>query len=254
MSMRFSRPHRPADFLVARPIAHRGLHDVEAGVVENTASAFAAAIARNYAIECDLQITRDGEAVVFHDDGLERLTEGKGLVKNLTAAEMRMQNIRGSNDRVQTLSELLQQVDGRVPLVIELKSHWDGDERLATRALIVLKDYKGPYALMSFDPDVIEAIAGKSPDTFRGIVADRADHPFYDSLPLPRRLELRTLGYLGRVKPDFISFYHGELPWAPLTAYRGAGYPVISWTIRSPEQAALARRYSDQITFERFHA
>ena len=254
MSMRFSRPRRAADFLVARPIAHRGLHDFETGVVENTASAFAAAIARNYAIECDLQVTRDGEAVVFHDDGLERLTEGKGMVKSLTAPEMQQQKIRGSNDRVQTLSELLQQVDGRVPLAIELKSHWDGDERLVDRALIVLKDYDGPYALMSFDPDVIAAIAGKSPGTFRGIVADRADHPFYGSLPLPRRLELRTLGYLGRTTPDFISFYHGELPWAPLTAYRGAGHPVISWTVRSPEQAAVARRYSDQITFERFHA
>ena len=245
---------RALKFLTARPIAHRGLHDFDAGVVENTASAFAAAIAGDYAIECDLQITRDSEAVVFHDDTLERLTEGKGPVKNSTAAEMKQLKIRGTDDRVQTLGEFLQQVDGRVPLLIELKSHWDDDERLVDRALNVLKDYDGPFALMSFDPDVVAAIARKSPSTPRGIVADRADRPFYDGFSLARRVELRTLAHLPRTRPDFISFYYGELPWAPLTAYRSAGFPIISWTIRSPEQAAMAQRYSDQITFERFHA
>lgn len=252
--MRFTPQLRALDFLVSRPIAHRGLHDKANGMIENTASAFAAAIAGGYAIECDLQITGDGEAVVFHDEGLERLTEGKGWVKNLTADEMKAQTIRGSSDRVQTLRELLQQVDGRVPLVIELKSHWDGDERLATRALEVLEDYEGQHCLMSFDPDIIEAVRIKSPRTVRGIVADRAADEFYNTLPLNRRLELRNLAHLGRTQPHFISFFFGELPWTPLTAYREAGNPVISWTIRTPEQASAARRYSDQITFERFLA
>jgi glycerophosphoryl diester phosphodiesterase len=80
---------RTVDFITARPIAHRGLHDISQGIVENTASAFAGAIARGYAIECDLQLTGDGEAVVFHDERLERLTQGRGMVKDLTAAEMK---------------------------------------------------------------------------------------------------------------------------------------------------------------------
>lgn len=245
---------RSLGFLTARPIAHRGLHDRENGIIENTSSAFAAAIAKGYAIECDLQITRDGEAVVFHDEHLERLTEGSGQVKDITAADMQRQVIRGSNDRVQTLAELLAQVGGKVPLVIELKSHWDGDQRLLKRATALLKDYGGPHCLMSFDPDIIEAVRITSPETLRGIVADRAFDRFYDTLPFRKRIELRTLSYLHRVRPDFISFYFGELPHAPVAAFRAAGKPVISWTIRSPEQARMALRHSDQITFERFLA
>lgn len=247
-------PRRAAPFLTARPIAHRGLHDLSHGIVENTRSAFAAAIARGYAIECDLQLTRDEEAVVFHDEHLERLTEGHGLVKDLTAAEMKALPIRHSEDRVQTLTELLDQVKGQVPLVIELKSHWDHDVRLAARALDVLKSYEGPYCLMSFDPDMIAEVRRLSPQTIRGIVAERADDSYYASLPLPRQMELRTLSHFPRTRPDFISFYFEELPWAPITALRNQGLPVISWTIRSPAQAVKAMRCSDQITFEGFTA
>lgn len=245
---------RTAAFITARPIAHRGLHDYGNGIVENTASAFAAAIAQGYAIECDLQITKDGEAVVFHDDHLERLTEGHGLVKNHTAEEMKGLKIRNSTDRVQTLSELLAQVKGQVPLIIELKSHWDGDERLAARALEVLKDYQGDHALMSFDPDVIAAVRRMSPATIRGIVAERAFDSYYDSLPLAKQIELRTFGHVARTRPDFVSFFFEELPWAPIETLRAAGMPIITWTIRSPTQAWSARRYSDQITFEGFLA
>jgi glycerophosphoryl diester phosphodiesterase len=245
---------RAVDFLTARPIAHRGLHDIAKGVVENTASAFAAAIAKGYAIECDLQLTRDGEAVVFHDEHLERLTEGHGLVKDLTAAEMQQLVIRNSTDRVQTLSELLAQVKGQVPLVIELKSHWDGDERLAERAVALLRDYEGPCCLMSFDPDAIAAVRRLSPDTIRGIVAERVDGSCYTFLPLARQMELRTFSHVARTRPDFVSFYFEQLPWAPITAMRAAGMPVITWTIRSPQQSVMAMRCSDQITFEGFAA
>ena len=247
-------PARAVGFLTAQPIAHRGLHDWRQGVAENTASAFAAAIAGGYAIECDLQLTSDGEAVVFHDEQLERLTEGTGLVKDLTAAGMKQLAIRHSTDRVQTLAELLAQVKGQVPLVIELKSHWDGDQRLAARALDVLKDYRGPYCVMSFDPDVIAAVRRLSPATIRGIVAERADDSYYSALPLAKQMELRTLSHLSRTVPDFVSFFFEELPWAPITALRADGMPVISWTIRTPLQAARARRHSDQITFEGFTA
>lgn len=242
------------DFLTARPIAHRGLHDKDGGVIENTASAFAVAIAGNYAIECDLQLTADGEAVVFHDAKLERVTEGTGFVNKLTAQQMQALRIRNSSDHVQTLPELLQQVAGRVPLVIEIKSHWDGDMRLTLRALEILETYDGPYCLMSFDPAVLTALAAKSPTTIRGFVGDRAFDDFYSSLPPQRMLELRSLSFLPRTRPHFMSIRHYELPWAPATAFRNAGKPVISWTIRSPEQEAMARRHCDQITFERYRA
>lgn len=241
-------------FITARPIAHRGFHDLSRGIVENTSSAFAGAIAGGYAIECDLQLTRDGEAVVFHDDHLERLTEGRGMVKDLTAAEMKGLAIRRSPDRVQTLGELLAQVQGQVPLVIEIKSHWDGDQRLAARALEVLESYRGPHCLMSFDPDVVEALRRMSPGTIRGIVAERAFDSYYDALPFRTQMELRCFSHISRTRPDFVSFYFGDLPWAPVTALRAAGMPVISWTIRSAGEAWTALRHSDQVTFEGFAA
>ena len=151
--MRFTPQLRAFDWLVARPIAHRGLHTKSKGIIENTAGAFEAAIKGNYAIECDVQLTADGEAIVFHDDDLDRLTEAKGPVKALTTQALQKVKLKATSDRMQTLAELLEQVDGRATLVIELKSLWDGNDALAKRALQVLESYDGPYCLMSFDPD-----------------------------------------------------------------------------------------------------
>lgn len=233
------------DWLVARPIAHRGLHG--GTVAENSPAAFAAAMAGSYAIECDLQITADGEAVVFHDDRLERLTPAKGWVKEKTAAQMAALG-------VPSLAELLSQVAGKVPLVIELKSHWNGDVALARRALEMFQIYDGPHCLMSYDPDMIAAVHELSPQTVRGIVADRVVEDYYRALPFARRLEMRELSHLPLTQPHFISYYFRDLPFTPVTAFRRDGNPVISWTIRSEEQASMARRYCDQITFEGYRA
>lgn len=240
----------PLDWLVARPIAHRGLHDFSKGIIENTASAFAAAVARNYAIECDVRLTADGEAVVFHDQELERLTEAEGLVRNVTADELRNMILRRSTDRVQTLGELLEQIGGKVPLIIELKSQWAGSDALVKRALEILRGYSGRHALMCFDPDMVEAVRLQSPKTTRGIVAVGGIDEYYNFLPLERRLELRSFSHVARTQPHFVSFYFGDLPFAPVTELRRGGCPVISWTIRSPDEAAAALRHSDQVTFE----
>ncbi len=252
--MRFTPEMRALHWLVARPIAHRGLHDVTTGIIENTSSSFSAAIAGNYAIECDLQLSVDGEAMVYHDETLDRLSEGTGLLIKQSSRALQKIPFKQSKDHIQQLSELLDQVQGKVPLVIELKSHWDGNTALALRALKVLEQYTGPYALMSFDPDLIAAVAELSPQTVRGITADRAVDAYYDALPLARRLEMRTLSHLPRTKPHFASFYFRELPFAPIQQFRAAGLPVITWTVRNPAEAAQARRYSDQITFEGFVA
>jgi glycerophosphoryl diester phosphodiesterase len=251
---RWSPALRRLDWLVARPIAHRGLHDVKHGVVENTASAFAAAIDGGYAIECDLQRSGDGEAMVFHDDTVDRLMGGKVAVGAMPARELRKLAFNSGQDRIQTLGELLDQVDGRAPLVIELKSHWNGNQDLLARALAVLETYAGPYALMSFDPEIIASLRERSPETVRGIVADRATDPFYDCLPVSRRVELQRLTHVHTTQPHFVSFDWRDFPFAPVDAFRRHGGPVISWTIRDVEAASRARRYSDQITFEGFLA
>ncbi len=156
------------------------------GILENTESAFAAAIKNDYAIECDLQITTEGDAVVFHDETLERVCDAQGMVRDFTVRQLKSFNYRIGKDRIQTLAELLEQVDGRVPLVIELKSHWDGDDALGRRALKVLESYTGPYAIMSFDPDLVAAVADYSPYTVRGITADRAVDSYYNVLSVER--------------------------------------------------------------------
>jgi glycerophosphoryl diester phosphodiesterase len=243
-------PTYAPDWLTARPITHRGLHDKAAGVIENTLGACAASIARGYAIECDLQISRDGEAVLFHDDTLDRVTQASGLVKDYSVAELKRFKLRHGGEPIPTLAELLTLVEGRVPLVIELKPQWDGDTRLAARTVELLKSYAGPHCLMSFDPDVMVAVRRISPETVRGVVSDRAIHPDYDNLPAAMRQDLRTMSYLSRTAPHFMSLYFRALPWAPIAALRTNGMPVITWTIRSAEQARDALRYSDQVTFE----
>ena len=146
------------DWLTARPVAHRGLHDAAGGIVENTASAFSAAVAGGYAIECDLQLSADGEAMVFHDDRLGRLTGRDDAVKSLSAAELKAIAFRATPDRMLTLGELCDLVAGRVTLVLELKSHFDRETALAARVAAVLEGYAGPVAAMSFDPVMVKRL------------------------------------------------------------------------------------------------
>jgi glycerophosphoryl diester phosphodiesterase len=250
--MRFSRHLRALDWLVAKPIAHRGLHDRDQGIIENTASAFSAAIHGGYAIECDLQISADGEAMVFHDKHLGRLTPVEGAVKNFSVRELKQMPIVGSTDRMQTLNELLDQVGGKVPLLIELKTHWNHDIELVQRTLKVLESYAGPYALMSFDPEMVAALAEFSPRIVRGITADRTVDAYFKQVPVGRRVSIRQFQHLAHTRPHFVSYDFAGLPFYPVQALRQAGYPVLSWTIANVHDAKRARRYSDQITFEGF--
>ncbi len=239
-------------WLTEAPIAHRGLHDASAGIVENTAGAFAAAMARNYAIECDLHLAGDGGVVIFHDRLLDRLTTATGPLLGKTVPELKRVQFRQSSERMQTLAELLEQVNGKVPIIIELKSRWDGRADLAQRAVCDLRPYNGACALMSFDPHLVETLAASAPTLRRGMVADRAAHPSWMFLPLSRRLALRNLDHLERTRPHFLAFDAAGLPWPPVRRFRERWGPVICWTVRSAEQARLARRHCDQITFEGF--
>ena len=143
---------RAPDWLTARPVAHRGLHDRARGIIENMPSAFHAAIAGNFSIELDVQLTADGEAMVHHDDALGRLNEGSEKLAQLTAAQLKQVPFKDTADRMITLGELCDLTAGRVPLVIEIKSHFDGDRKLVGRVAEVLKSYSGPAVAMSFDP------------------------------------------------------------------------------------------------------
>ena len=242
------------DWLTTKPIAHRGLHDTAAGVIENTASAVEAAIARGYGIEVDLQISADGEAMVHHDDALGRLTQGSGALAEMTANEIQAAKLKATSDRIMSLPQLCALVAGRATLILELKSRFDGDMRLAERTAQVLQSYAGPVAAMSFDPALVAALRTIAPGLPRGIVAeyDYAHHE-WDRMAKAEKWRLAYLLHFPRTRPHFVAYASRDLPaLAPLLARWLLGLPLLTWTIRSQRERHAARFYANQIIFEGF--
>lgn len=243
-------------WLTARPVAHRGLHDVARGIVENTLPAALAAAERGFSIEVDLQLSRDGTVVVFHDDTLERLTTGSGPVAARTAEELADIPFKTGSARIPTLSQLLGAVGGRVPLVLELKSQWvrDPGTRLVAGVVAALAGYQGPVAAMSFDPDIVEGLREAMPGLTRGIVADIAtDRHDYGRLTTMERFALRHILHAPRSRPDFVAYDVHALPMpGPALMRRVFGKPLLTWTVRTPDELRHARKYADQIIFEGF--
>jgi glycerophosphoryl diester phosphodiesterase len=238
-------------WLTARPIAHRGLHDAVRGIIENTASAFTAAAAGGYGIECDVQISADGEAMVHHDDTLGRLTDGAGALREMSAADLKRVPFRATADRMMTLGELLDLVAGRTPLLIELKSRFDGDLQLAERAAKLLAGYSGPAAVMSFDPTPVIVLRQIATGLVRGIVAERRyEPPEWAFLNASQRLSLLLLLHGWRSRPDFVAYRVDDLAGLPPRAVRLLGVPLLTWTVRTERQRAMAARLADQVIFE----
>jgi glycerophosphoryl diester phosphodiesterase len=247
-----SQPYR--EWLIARPIAHRGLHDAGAGIVENTPSAFAAAIAAGYAIECDIQISADGEAMVFHDQTLDRLTERSGRLDALSAADLKRVPLRAGADRIITLEDLCDLIAGRTAVFVEIKSRFDGDLRLVTRAAEVLARYSGHVALMSFDPTPIAALRSLAPHIPRGIVAERHyAHPEWSSLSARTKRALAYFQHALDSRPHFIAYSVKDLaspmPWLARNVLR---LPLLTWTVRTDADRQCANRHADQMIFEGF--
>jgi glycerophosphoryl diester phosphodiesterase len=250
----------------ARPIAHRGFHEALAttphgnatarGLIENTRSAFEAAITRGYGMECDVQMSSDGEAMVFHDFTLDRLTEGQGRVDALPARKLATLPFKQTADRMEPLTALLAQVAGRAPLCIEVKSRHDGDTRLAARVAEVVRGYAGPLVLKSFDPLMLLALREAGVAYPLGIVAMQDySYPDYAALDAADKHALANLLHFAETKPDFLSWRHADLPSAaPYLCRIALGLPVMAWTIRSAADAARANPHIDQMVFEGFVA
>jgi glycerophosphoryl diester phosphodiesterase len=245
---------RAPDWLTARPVAHRGLHDAARGVIENMPAAAQAAISGNFSIECDIQLTADGEAMVHHDDALGRLNDGSGALLDMTAAQLKAVTFRNTSERMMSLGDLCALVNGRVPLVIEVKSHFNGDRKLVRRMAEVLASYSGPAVGMSFDPDQLLALREIMPALPRGIVAERsyeaADWP--EASPAQRR-GMMHLRHAFHTRPHFVAYWVNELPApSPWITRNLFGLPLLAWTVRTPEQRDRAARYADQMIFEGF--
>jgi glycerophosphoryl diester phosphodiesterase len=245
---------RAPDWLTARPVAHRGLHDRARGILENMPGAVNAALAGNFGIEVDLQVSADGEALVHHDDALGRLTDGSGALRDLTAAALKAVPFKGTAERMMSLGDLCALVAGRTPLVIEVKSHFDGDRRLVRRMAEILGAYQGPVAGMSFDPDQVLALRELMPTLPRGIIAQRryteADWP---EASAAQRRSMQHLRRAFATRPQFVAYWVNDLPsTAPWIARNFFGLPLLTWTVRTPEQRERAARYADQMIFEGF--
>jgi glycerophosphoryl diester phosphodiesterase len=247
---------RRLDWLTAKPVAHRGLHD-GVNLIENTPSAIAAAVEAGYGVEVDLQVTADGEAMVHHDHALGRLTEGNGRLADMTAAELKQVPFKQTRDRMMTLGELLDLVGGRATLLIEMKSRWDGDRRLVDRVAGILSDTRArsaPVAVMSFDPLQTACIAERVPALPRGIVAESWYRRGHGDAPVAgERHPWRYVQSAIRTRPQFIAYHVKDLPGvAPFIARNVFGLLLFAWTVRSADDRERAAHGADQIIFEGF--
>lgn len=243
---------------LSRPIAHRALHDVTEGRAENSPKAIAAAITSGYGIEIDLQLSLDGVPMVFHDYSLERLTDGSGAVAQHSAAELGKTKLRDDGDGIPTLAEVLDQVNGQVPLLIELKDQ-DGQMGpntgiLGAAASNLLRKYTGPVAVMSFNPYAVTELRDLLPDVPRGLVTDAYSANDWPTLPRKTRERLAGIPDYGSAGCCFISHNVQDLAAPRVSELRKQGTPILCWTVRSAGIEQKARKRADNITFEGYLA
>jgi glycerophosphoryl diester phosphodiesterase len=245
-------PDLPPAFLEA-PLAHRGLHDAAAGIVENSRAAVEAAVEAGYGIEIDVQLSADGEAMVFHDDGLDRMTARAGPLRALDAAELGRTALSGAGETIPTLAEILDIVAGRAALLIEIKDQDGALGRavgpLERRVAELLQGRPGPVAVMGFNPHSMAAFAAAAPAVPRGLTACAFAEDDWD-LPAAYREELARLARFDRLGAAFVSHDRRDLDNPALRRVLARGRAVLSWTVRSPEEEAAARAVAGNVTFE----
>jgi glycerophosphoryl diester phosphodiesterase len=233
-------------WLFRRPIAHRGLHSTDPLIPENSMRAFDRAITRNYAIELDVQVTSDQHVVVFHDYNLERMCGEDKEVADLTRADLDYYRL-GKTDRIPLLSEVLQLVNGAVPLLIEIKRQ----PKVRHANLIILNqllNYKGEMAIMCFDPYVLKWFAKHAGYLVRGQLASNFKGEKLNPLSkfVLRRFWLNRLS-----KPAFLAYDVRDLP-NDRVARKRRKLPVLGWTVESPDRHQKVRPHCDNIIFEGF--
>lgn len=239
--------------LLNKPIAHRGLHNIAAGIPENSPTAFQRAIDHSFAIECDIQLSADGIPMVIHDDTTDRVTGHHGTINQMTAAEITALPLTGGpNDRTLRFSELLNLVDGRAPLLVEMKSQTDGrDAELAQAAVKLLATYKGPLAFISFSPKLLQSTKKAGFKGATGIIVERFVSPHAQKRLTPwQRFAMRHMLHYPMTRFDFVDCDHKSLDLPVVRLCRTLGFPVAAWTIKSQAEAQTALKYCDQIAFE----
>lgn len=227
-------------WLKDKPVAHRGLHDGNKLVWENTLSAFRRAVDGGHPIECDVHLTADGEVIVFHDSDLKRLTGLEGKIHEKALADMEAMSIGGTTDYPPSLKTMLDFVNGRVPLVVELKGDLGHDDGLVAAVGLLLKNYTGKVAIMSFDHHLIRQFKRVLPGVAAGLTAEGL-----------RDADIEAHFSMLAHDIDFVSYNVHHLPNRFVTFVREKfGMPVITWTVRTPEAFAKTYAEANQATFE----
>ena len=247
----------PHAFL-ARPIAHRALHDLQASRPENSRAAIRAAVEAGYGIEFDLQRSADGVPMVFHDEALLRLTGVEGLVGDRTAEELGRLTLHHGEEGIPTLAEVLGLVAGRVPLLIEVKDQsgvlGPVDGQLEEATARALHGYEGPAALMSFNPHSVIVLRDLAPDRPRGLTTEAYDPKDWPGLPEEVCSRLREIPDYEAAGACFVSHQYRDLGRTRIGELKEGGAAVLCWTIRSAEAEREARALADNVTFEGYLA
>ena len=245
---------RPEDFgeawslLTGPAIAHRGLWS-PGGAPENSLAAFQHAVERGYGVELDVQLSADGEAVVFHDDTLERLTASKGRTRDHSARDLQALKLNGTDEGIPTLAEALAVLGHHALVLVELKTPSGEVGPLEKRVHDILLDHKGPVGLLGFNAYSHAWFADHHPKILRGLNS----HAYAQGEGRMSKEAIKSLRALEHVKiarPNFLSLGLDMLPSDEAAAHRAEGMPVIAWTVRTEEEQARIGAHADNIIFE----
>jgi glycerophosphoryl diester phosphodiesterase len=239
------------DLLFAPPVAHRGLWRPD-GAPENSLAAFQAAAAAGYGIELDVQLSADGEAMVFHDGKLERMTGAAGKLSEHTAAELSELRLAGTDERIPTLVETLALVGRRSMVHIELKTPYGAVGPLEQRVHEIIIDHAGPLCVIGFNPYSHAWFAERYPGVLRGL--DSYSYKGAAHMPEDQRRALARLEHVEIARPHFLALGLDMLPSEAAARHRAGGLPVVAWTVRSPAERDAVGAVCDNIIFEGFRA
>lgn len=234
------------DFLKNRIIAHRGYHDISKNIPENSIASYKRAIEFGYAIEIDLHLLKDGNIVSMHDDYLERMTGNSKKLVDCTYDEIKDLKLLGTEEHIPLLKEILDLVNGRVPLLIEYK-YDNKPGLLEEKSMILLKDYKGKYAVQSFNPKSVKWFKDNYKDIPRGQLASSFAN---EKMCFIKKLILKNVLLFSYNKPDFVSYAIKDLPNSRIEKLRKKGICIFGWTIRDKKAFDFAKKYCDSSVCE----
>ncbi len=240
------------DFLFHPPVAHRGLWSRD-GAPENSLAAFQAACQAGYGVELDVHLSSDGEAMVFHDHSLKRMTGAEGRISDRTAADLQALRLKGTDEPIPTLAETLALIGHRAMVHVELKTGFGEVGPLEQRVHEILMDHAGPTCVIGFNPYSHAWFADRFPGVLRGLDsyawADENPH-----LSAEQRRSFARLEQVAIARPHFLAMSLDTVAQEAVVRHRAQGMPVVAWTVRDPAQWTDIKDHCDNLIFEGFAA